>query len=653
VCAQITTVPTLSTTLASTLVKTGSSAYTLDLTTYFSVPTVTGPVVQFNTILGKYNAELYTSAAPINANNFLSYVNAGSYTNSFIDRSVPGFVIQGGSYDIVSGSIAAIPTQSPVVLEYNLPNAYGTLAAARTSVLNSATSAWYINTVDNSTTLGPSNGGGYTVFGRILGTGMNVVNAIAALPVYNVNSGQFPNLPVYNYNASSGNLTLANLVMVNSINQIPLFPTPTSTTAVISWSVTSSNPTVANATINGSQLSVTPNSVGSTVVTITASDTNGNISQGSFTYYVTATPPSIITQPSSQTITPGSTVVFSTTVALPFGTTYQWYKNGTPISGATSSTLMIQSATAANSGSYTCTATNIVGSVSTSAAQLALLTTTNPGRLVNLSVLTLDGPADQMLTLGFVNGGAGTSGTESLLIRAAGPALSAFQVQNVLSDPTLTLYQGSSNIAFNDNWGVTAANIAAVNAAETQTGAFALTPTTSLDAAIVQSLPAVQGGYTVQVAGNGSGIGKAIAEVYDNTTNYTPTSPRLVNLSCRQQVITNGMLTAGFVISGSTSKTVLIRASGPTLSAYGVQNVMPDPQLNVFSGSTMIASNAGWMGDTTLATAMNAVGAFPFSSATSNDSAVLITLAPGSYTAQATSTTGTAGTTLIEVYEVP
>ena len=649
-CAQTATVPTLSTALPDTTVKLGATPYTLDLTSYFSIPTVTGPVVQFNTVLGKYNAELYTSAAPINANNFLSYVNAGSYTNSFIDRSVPGFVVQGGSYDIVSGSIAAIPTQAPVVLEYNLPNAYGTLAAARTSVLNSATSAWYINTVDNSTTLDTSNGGGYTVFGRILGTGMNVVNAIAALPVYNVNGGQFPNLPVYNYN-TSGSLTVANLVIVNSITQIPVYPTTTSSTSVIGWSVNSSNPNVGSATISGSKLTITPGVVGTTAITITASDTNGNIVQGSFNYVVAANAPAIITQPSSQTVTAGSTVVFSTTVTTPSGVTYQWYKNGTLISGATNSTLMIQAVTAVNSGTYTCLITNAVGSVTTAAAQLNLISTTNPGRLVNLSVLTLDGPADQMLTLGFVNGGANSTGTQSLLIRAAGPALSAFQVQNVLSDPTLTLYQGSSSIAYNDNWGSTAANITAVNNAEAQTDAFALTPTTSLDAAIVQVLP--QGSYTVQVAGNGTGVGKAIAEVYDNTSTYSATSPHLVNLSCRQQVVANGMLTAGFVISGSTSKTVLIRASGPALTTYGVQNVMPDPQLSVFSGSTVIATNAGWMGDSSISNAMNAVGAFPYQSTTSKDSAVLITLAPGSYTAQATSATGTAGTTLIEVYEVP
>jgi hypothetical protein len=642
------TVPTLVTTLPNQTLKLNAPPLTLDLTSYFSIPSVTGPIVQFNTILGSYNAELYTSAAPINAANFLTYVNAGSYTNSFIDRSVPGFVVQGGSYDIVSGSIAAIPTSAPVVLEYNLPNALGTLAAARTSVLNSATSAWYINTVDNSTNLGPTNAGGYTVFGRILGTGMTVVNAIASLPVYNVNSGQFPNLPVYNYNSTSGSLTTSNLVMVNSITQIPMFPTPTAKTAVLTWNISSSNPSTALATLSGSTLNLSALSAGTSLITVTASDTNGNVAQGSFTV---TTSPTITSQPVSQTITAGSSVVFTTAIISSAGASYQWNFNGTAIAGATSSTYLIQAAGSSKAGNYTCTITNAAGTTTTSPASLSVITSQNPGRLVNLSVLTMDGPGSQLLTIGFVSGGAATLGSEQLLIRATGPALGNFSVANVLADPMLTLYQGSNVIASNDNWGSTAANIAAVNAADAATGAFTLPSITSLDAALVQTLPS--GGYTIQVAGKGAQVGNALAEVYDNTLSYTASSPRLVNLSCMQQVAANSLLTAGFAISGTTSKTVLIRASGPTLTTFGVQNVMPDPQINVFnSNTTVIASNAGWAGDTSITAAQTAVGAFAFTSTTSKDSAVLITLAPGSYSAQATSASGAAGTTLIEVYEV-
>ena len=80
---------------------------------------------------------------------------------------------------------------------------------------------------------------------------------------------------------------------------------------------------------------------------------------------------------------------------------------------------------------------------------------------------------------------------------------------------------------------------------------------------------------------------------------------------------------------------------------------MPDPVINVFSGSNVIASNKAWGGDPAIASAASSVGAFAFTNLTSADSALLITLASGNYTVQVTSASGVTGTTLIEVYEVP
>jgi hypothetical protein len=116
-------------------------------------------------------------------------------------------------------------------------------------------------------------------------------------------------------------------------------------------------------------------------------------------------------------------------------------------------------------------------------------------------------------------------------------------------------------------------------------------------------------------------------------------------------------MTAGFVIGGTTAKTVLIRATGPALALFGVEGTMPDPQLalhtSVNNQDTVLASNTGWGGDPQIAAVSASVGAFPLTNPASADSVVLTTLAPGSYTAVASSVSGAAGVALIEVYEVP
>lgn len=191
--------------------------------------------------------------------------------------------------------------------------------------------------------------------------------------------------------------------------------------------------------------------------------------------------------------------------------------------------------------------------------------------------------------------------------------------------------------------------------ADAATFAFPLSDPTSKDSAIVQTLP-ISPGYTVQVSSVSGTTGRTLGEVYDDTPagTYTATMPRLISLSCKILIAAGSSLTEGFTIGGTTSKTVLIRASGPALVAYGVAGVMPDPQLAVYnSAGTVIDANAGWGGDPEITVVAKSVYAFSFNDPTSKDSAVLITLPPGSYTAQASSVSGVAGVALIEVYEVP
>jgi kumamolisin len=363
-----------------------------------------------------------------------------------------------------------------------------------------------------------------------------------------------------------------------------------------------------------------------------------------------ANEPLFLVQPSSQTIANGSTAVFNVSASGTPAPTLQWFLNGAAIAGATSSTLVMTGATAANAGSYTCVATNSITSVTSLPATLNLVTTSDPGRLINLSCRAQVGTGGDILISGFVVGGQGTSGSEPLLIRASGPALVPFDVSGTLPDPQLQVFSGNSQLAINNGW-LGSSQIASTVAA---VGAFAWSNASSHDSALVENL---QGGpYTAQISGQSGDTGVALAEVYDATPagTYTPSSPRLINLSARLQVGSGAnILIAGFVVGGSTAKTVLVRASGPALIPFGVSGTLPDPELELFSGSSELTNNRGWGGNTQISSVAGAVGAFAWTNPLSNDSAILVTLPPGAYTAQVSGAGGDTGVALVELYEVP
>ncbi len=177
-------------------------------------------VVRFHTTLGDIDVELYPDTTPRTVDNFFSYVDRGSYNNSFFHRSVPGFVIQGGGYYVNSNrQTATIPTQSPVVNEFYYSNVRGTLAMAKLGGdPNSATDQWFFNLADNSGNLDNQNGG-FTVFGQVRNQyGLAVMDAIGALQVVNAGS-PFDQLPVINYR--SGAVSVDNLCYVTSITEQP------------------------------------------------------------------------------------------------------------------------------------------------------------------------------------------------------------------------------------------------------------------------------------------------------------------------------------------------------------------------------------------------------------------------------------------------
>lgn len=133
---------------------------------------------------------------------------------------------------------------------------------------------------------------------------------------------------------------------------------------------------------------------------------------------------------------------------------------------------------------------------------------------------------------------------------------------------------------------------------------------------------------------------------------------RLINVSSRAQVGSgDSVLIAGFVVGGTSPRTVLIRAVGPTLTGFGVSGALTDPQVDLVqtanNANVIVASNDDWGGIAQISAAAASVGAFPLAGATSKDAAVLVTLRPGVYTARASGVGGTSGNVLIEVYEIP
>jgi hypothetical protein len=181
-----------------------------------------------------------------------------------------------------------------------------------------------------------------------------------------------------------------------------------------------------------------------------------------------------------------------------------------------------------------------------------------------------------------------------------------------------------------------------------QVGAFPLSD--QHDAAFDSGVSA--GAYSAQVrniATTGGSV--ALVEVYDGSNDP---NGLFVNLSTRGEVgPPDGALIAGFVIGGTQPRRVLLRAIGPSLAQFNIAGALADPVLTLYRGNTLLATNDDWeisrSSAAIAATAQN-VGAFALNAA-SLDSALLITLAPGAYTAVVTGANGATGTALVELYD--
>jgi len=193
----------------------------------FTALSANATVVLVKTSQGNFEINLFDQTTPATVANFLSYVNNGSYQNTVFHRTEKGFVAQAGGFrfsGIQTAPFTAVTTQAAVKNEAKWSNVRGTIAMAKApGNPNSATNQWFINLSDNSNNLDVQNGG-FSVFGQVSGIGMEVVDAIAALPTLRLPDPAFPSVPVRNYTAADAAaqtpLKATNIVTIESITVI-------------------------------------------------------------------------------------------------------------------------------------------------------------------------------------------------------------------------------------------------------------------------------------------------------------------------------------------------------------------------------------------------------------------------------------------------
>jgi Matrixin len=261
---------------------------------------------------------------------------------------------------------------------------------------------------------------------------------------------------------------------------------------------------------------------------------------------------------------------------------------------------------------------------------------TSASRLVNISTRMKVGIDEDVLIGGFI-----ISGTQSkkIILRAIGPSLASSGIAGALSNPTMELHNSTGAlIASNDNWqeGAQAAQIVSSG----------IPPANPMESAIIATL--APGSYTAIVRGVDDMTGIAMIEGYELGAGTS----KLVNISTRGRVaIGDGVLIGGFIVQGSASKKVLIRAVGPSLGVGpgAVSHALADPFLELRnSAGNLVSSNDNW-GSSSSVAQIAATGIPPTQP---EESAILATLAPGSYTAIVRGVNNTTGVALVELYDL-
>jgi hypothetical protein len=263
--------------------------------------------------------------------------------------------------------------------------------------------------------------------------------------------------------------------------------------------------------------------------------------------------------------------------------------------------------------------------------------TVAPCQLANISTRTKVLTDDRVLIGGFIITG---SESKKVALRAIGPSLAGSGLSGVLADPVLELHDATGSvIAVNDDW--------QTDAGAAELSANGIAPGDDRESATIQTLS--PGAYTAVVSGKDDTTGVALVELYDLDQGANSV---LGNISSRGFVDTgDNALIGGFILGrGLGHRTVVVRAIGPSLSAFNVANPVQDPTLELVNASgTTTASNDNWQTDPGAAQ----IQSNNLAPSDPRESATLQSLAPGNYTAIVRGNDNTTGVGLVEVYNLP
>jgi hypothetical protein len=272
-------------------------------------------------------------------------------------------------------------------------------------------------------------------------------------------------------------------------------------------------------------------------------------------------------------------------------------------------------------------------------------------QLSNISTRAFVQTGDNVIIGGFIVDG---NAPKRVIIRAIGPELIPFGIPDPLADPTLELHDSTGAlIASNDNWGttiiggiITTDQVAAIRAS-------GYAPTNGMESAMIVSLP--PGNYTAIVRGINSTMGVGLVDLYDLSA---LSSSILSNISTRSLVQTgDSVMIGGFIVEGTQTKRVILRAIGPELTQYGIPNPLADPNLELHnSAGALIASNDNWMttiiGGIITADQVRDIMNSGLAPSDSRESAIIANLPPGNYTAIVRGKNIVIGVALVEVYDI-